>query len=148
MHNTSRQPRACIDDEQDGEDAPAHRGIGLGIFEVRTPARRLGHALGLEQLAVGVAAMVNGGLLHRPTLLRGGAGTEAAPRRVVSRSTSEKMRRLLRLAVVEGTGGKAAVKGYLVGGKTGTAEQVVGGSYKRKRLLASFVAAFPMHQPR
>ena len=58
------------------------------------------------------------------------------------------MRRLMRLVVVEGTGSKAAAAGYLVGGKTGTAEQAGRGGDKRKRLLSSFIAAFPMHRPR
>ena len=118
--------------------------------DINTMTIGYGHGLAVSplHLAAGVAAVVNGGLLHRPTLLREGNRVDARPRRVLSPSTSEKMRRLLRLAVVEGTGKRAAAAGYLVGGKTGTAEQAVGGGYDRKRLLSSFVAAFPIHQPR
>ena len=54
----------------------------------------------------------------------------------------------MRLNVVEGTGKEAEVPGYLVGGKTGTAEKNIDGHYERKALLSSFVAAFPMDAPR
>jgi len=50
--------------------------------------------------------------------------------------------------VAKGTGSKAAAEGFLVGGKTGTAEKVVGRRYKKKALMSSFVGAFPMNAPR
>ncbi len=107
-----------------------------------------GMAVSALHLAAGAGAMVNGGLLRRPTLLRGGGRVGPPPRRVLSPVTSEKMRRLMRLVVVEGTGKRAAARGYMVGGKTGTAEQVVNSGYDRKKLLSTFVAAFPIHRPR
>ena len=58
------------------------------------------------------------------------------------------MRRLLRLVTTEGSGKRAAIDGYMVGGKTGTAEKAGDGRYDRKRRITSFVAAFPMQQPR
>ena len=68
---------------------------------------------------------------------------------VLSERTSEQMRRLLRLVVAHGTGRRASADGYLVGGKTGTAEKPNSrGTYARKSLLSSFVAAFPIHDPR
>ena len=55
----------------------------------------------------------------------------------------------MRLVVEEGTGRKAQTDGYVVGGKTGTAEKVSAhGGYRRKALMSSFVAAFPMQAPR
>jgi cell division protein FtsI (penicillin-binding protein 3) len=54
----------------------------------------------------------------------------------------------MRLVVEHGTGRKASVPGYLVGGKTGTAEKVSRRGYKKKALISSFVAAFPMNKPR
>ena len=54
----------------------------------------------------------------------------------------------MRLNVVDGTGKQAAAPGYLVGGKTGTAEKSVDGVYHHHALLSSFVAAFPMTAPR
>jgi len=100
------------------------------------------------QLASATAAIVNGGILHPPTLKRRAPGEAAAGRRVVSPRTSAEMRKLFRLVVAEGTGKSADAKGYLVGGKTGTAEKVGGKRYNRRALLSSFVGVFPMNEPR
>ena len=118
--------------------------------EINTMTVSFGHGVAVSplHLASAVAAVVNGGILHAPTLLKREPREDAAGKRVLSRATSDKMRRLMRLVVAEGTGSKAAAAGYLVGGKTGTAEQAGRGGYRKKRLLSSFVAAFPMHQPR
>jgi cell division protein FtsI (penicillin-binding protein 3) len=109
-----------------------------------------GHGIAVSpmQLVSGVAAMVNGGVLYPPTLIRRPPGELLVGKRVISARTSEKIRRLLRLVVEHGTGGKAEATGFLVGGKTGTAEKVVGRRYKAKALMSSFVGAFPMNDPR
>jgi cell division protein FtsI (penicillin-binding protein 3) len=67
---------------------------------------------------------------------------------VVSAETAAKLRWLMWLTVAEGTGGQAAVPGYLIGGKTGSADKVGRGGYRNGGLLASFVAAFPIDRPR
>jgi cell division protein FtsI (penicillin-binding protein 3) len=107
-----------------------------------------GHGIAMSplQYAAGLAAVVNGGFRVNPTLLAGGRGD--APVRVLSQETSETMRRLLRLNVEEGTGKQADAAGYIVGGKTGTAEKAVNGGYKRNALVSSFAAAFPMNDPK
>src|SRR3546814_830534 len=110
-----------------------------------------GHGIAVSplQVAPGTAAMVNGGILHRPTLLK--KSPEQAGlggKRVISESTSRDMRRLLRLVVDQGTGKKAAVEGYLVGGKTGSAEKLGRHGYSHSALISSFVGAFPMDDPR
>src|SRR3546814_12421176 len=91
--------------------------------EVTTMTVSFGHGIAVSpmQLASGVAAMVNGGVLHPPTLMRRDPGEDVQGRRVISEQTSDSMRRLLRLVVEQGTGGNAAALGYLVGGKTGPA---------------------------
>ena len=58
------------------------------------------------------------------------------------------MRKLMRLVVEYGTAKLAAAPGYVVGGKTGTAEKNIGGHYQEKKLLSSFVGVFPMHDPK
>ena len=109
-----------------------------------------GHGLSVSplQLVSGVSAMVNGGVLYAPTLIKRQPGQVPAGKRVISARTSDRMRRLLRLVVTKGTGRKAAAPGYMVGGKTGTAEKVRGRRYKSKALISSFIAAFPMNAPR
>lgn len=109
-----------------------------------------GHGLSVSplQLSTGIAAMINGGNYVNPTVIRRDLNKGLLVREVISPKTSDTIRRLMRLVVEKGTGGQAAAKGYLVGGKTGTAEKVEGGRYKRNALLTSFVSAFPMNNPR
>ena len=110
-----------------------------------------GHGISVSpmQAAVAGAALVNGGFLMSPTFLP--RSVEEARRqavRVISPQTSAAMRKLLRLNVVKGTGKRARVEGYVVGGKTGTAEKVVKGRYSSSKRLNTFLAAFPMDAPR
>ncbi|MBT5458992.1 MAG: penicillin-binding protein 2, partial [Rhodospirillaceae bacterium] len=118
--------------------------------EINAMTIAFGHGLAVSpmQLVSGVSAMINGGVLYRPTLIKRPDGEPIIGKRVISEKTSEKVRRLLRLVVAHGTGRNAAAKGFLVGGKTGTAEKVVGRRYKTKALMSSFVGVFPMNAPR
>ena len=118
--------------------------------EINTMTISYGHGLAVSplQLTSAVAAMVNGGTEARATLLKQNRGEGRERRRVISAATSEKMRQLMRLVVVKGTGRKAAAAGYAVGGKTGTADKAAGRGYARNARIASFVGAFPMDDPR
>ncbi|MFT5485694.1 MAG: cell division protein FtsI (penicillin-binding protein 3) [Paracoccaceae bacterium] len=118
--------------------------------EINSMTISFGHGLAVSplHLVAGVSAMVNGGIYRTPTLIRRAPSETPIGKRVVTAETSAKMRRLMRLVVKNGTGRKAAAPGYIVGGKTGTAEKVSGRGYKKKALISSFVAAFPMHKPR
>ncbi|MCC7260479.1 MAG: penicillin-binding protein 2 [Alphaproteobacteria bacterium] len=106
-----------------------------------------GHGISVTplHLARATAALINGGTLEPITFLK----REGAPsgKRVVSEQTSEHMRDLLRRVVEKGTGWRANLAGYRVGGKTGTAEKAVAGGYDRKAMMSSFIAAFPMDDP-
>lgn len=108
-----------------------------------------GHGIAVSplQMAAGVAAMVNGGTFRQPTLIKRGDG-EAPAQRVISERTSKQVRQLMRLVVEKGTGSRAEAPGYLVGGKTGTAEKSGSGGYQRRALLSSFVGTFPTDDPR
>jgi len=100
------------------------------------------------QTAVGVAALMNGGLLIEPTFLRRDeAQAMLHADRVIKAETSRDMRYLYKLNADIGSGRRAAVKGYRVGGKTGTAEKVVNGRYVKDKRFNTFVAAFPMNDP-
>jgi cell division protein FtsI (penicillin-binding protein 3) len=118
---------------------------------VNTMTAAFGHGISIQplQLASAVAAFVNGGLLIEPTFFKRRVEEAAAlSRRVISEKTSATMRYLLRLNVTEGTATKADAPGYRVGGKTGSAEKVVGGRYSRDHRLTTFVGAFPIDNPR
>ncbi|MEQ9350713.1 MAG: penicillin-binding protein 2, partial [Alphaproteobacteria bacterium] len=99
------------------------------------------------QLASATAAIVNGGRLMAPTLLRRNVASPTQETQVLSAQTSQTMRQLMRLVVTEGTGSMADAPGYLVGGKTGTAEKQSGRGYAERRLLSSFVGVFPVDAP-
>ena len=115
--------------------------------EIATMTVGFGHGLAVSplQLTAAVAAVVNGGVFHRPTLI---AGTRSPGTRVILARTSAELRGLMRRVVEETTGRKAAVPGYAIGGKTGTAEKPGPNGYRRDALLSSFVAAFPIDRPR
>ena len=107
-----------------------------------------GHGIAVSpiQITSAVAALINGGIYYEPTLLL--ARSNRRGRRIISKNTSDKIRRLLRLVVSDGSGRKAEARHYLVGGKTGTAEKVKDQAYERKALRSSFVGAFPMNKPK
>lgn len=110
-----------------------------------------GHGIAVSPLhyAVAAASLVNGGHRVHPTFLPVSVDTRAVGERVISETTSEYMRALMRLVVTHGTGNNANVIGYDVGGKTGTAEKPgASGGYQHQALLSSFVAIFPANQPR
>ncbi|HKY95458.1 MAG TPA: penicillin-binding protein 2 [Kiloniellales bacterium] len=116
--------------------------------DINTLTVSYGHGIAVSplQLSTAVAATVNGGILRPPTLLKNDNGTVGT--RVLSEETSAALRWLLRLNVLQGSGKRAEVAGYLVGGKTGTADKLVNGHYATDKRIASFVGAFPMDDPR
>jgi cell division protein FtsI (penicillin-binding protein 3) len=101
------------------------------------------------QLVTAYSAIVNGGDLIQPTLIpRDRIAALATSKKVISQSTSDRARYLLRLNSLEGSGRKASPDGFRVGGKTGTAEKVVDGRYASDKLLNVFASAFPMDDPK
>jgi cell division protein FtsI (penicillin-binding protein 3) len=109
-----------------------------------------GHGIAVTPLhvATAVSAIVNGGVLRPPTIMKLPPGEVPQGTRVISPKTSEEMRKLLRLVVEYGTARFAETPGYVVGGKTGTAEKNKGGHYEEKKLMSDFVGVFPMQNPR
>jgi cell division protein FtsI (penicillin-binding protein 3) len=100
------------------------------------------------QTAVAAAALMNGGKLFNPTLVpRTEEQALASAKQVISEQTSAQMRYLYRLNAEKGSGKRAEVPGYRVGGKTGTAEKVVNGRYSSNVRFNAFLAAFPMDDP-
>jgi cell division protein FtsI (penicillin-binding protein 3) len=120
-----------------------------GRLTVMTSGYGHGIAISALHLASAYAALVNGGILRPATLLRVEPGRAVPGRRVYQESTSYRIRQLLRLVVMRGTGRNANVPGFRIGGKTGTAETVSqAGGYNRHLNVSTFAAAFPMDSPR
>lgn len=100
------------------------------------------------QLATGFGGVINKGIMQKPTLMKVQSHDELSGQRVVSEKTSEMMRRLLYMIVGHGRGRKAQVVGYMLGGKSGTANTLVNGRYVKGSNLTSFMSAFPMTNPK
>ena len=117
--------------------------------EVNVMTIAFGHGIAVTPLHMitATAAIINGGILRPPTMLKVPDGEPVPGVRVISAKTSEQIRKLMRLVVESGTAKQAEAPGYLVGGKTGTAEKNTGGHYEEKKLLSSFIGAFPMNDP-
>lgn len=122
----------------------------FGRAEQITVAYGHGIAVAPIQFAAAAASIINGGTMVTPTYFRNRASTSVPGPRVVSEETSRSLCVLLRRNVAErpGTGQRADVPGFRVGGKTGTAEIPGRGGYQEKAVLSSFLAAFPMDQPK
>ncbi len=119
--------------------------------ELNTVTISFGHGLSVAplQAVMGINALVNGGYLIPPTFLRRSEEeAQALAKRVIRSETSDKMRFLMRLNAEVGTARKADVKGYYVGGKTGTSEKVINGRYVKKKVLNSFTAILPSDNPK
>jgi cell division protein FtsI (penicillin-binding protein 3) len=118
--------------------------------ELNTITIAFGHGLSVAplQAVMGINAVMNGGYLIPPTFLkRSEEEARAMAKRVIKPETSEKMRYLMRLNAEIGTAKQADVKGYYIGGKTGTSEKVVNGRYSKKQVLNSFTAIVPADNP-
>ena len=118
--------------------------------DLTTATIAFGHGLSVAplQAAMGVAAIMNGGILIPPTFLkRSEADAAKLGRRVIKPETSTMMRYLMRLNVEKGTAEKADIPGYYIGGKTGTADKVVGGRYSKTKVLTDFMAILPADRP-
>lgn len=122
--------------------------------DLTTATMAYGYSMSISPLhfVQAVLPATNGGILYNLTLIKGQNNNPNAGVRIFSENTSKQMGQLFRLVVKEGTGRKAEVKGYLVGGKTGTVEKLSAeGNGKRKYLknnrMSSFLGLFPTSDP-
>jgi cell division protein FtsI (penicillin-binding protein 3) len=113
-----------------------------------------GEAVTPVQLAAAYATIANGGILRSPQLIKSVDGKSLqAPKgkRIVSRSTAAELRKMLEGVVrVGGTGTEAAIDGYTLAGKTGTANKIdpETGTYSDTAYVASFVGFAPARDPK
>ncbi|WP_404333782.1 peptidoglycan D,D-transpeptidase FtsI family protein [Sphingomonas sp. MMS12-HWE2-04] len=115
---------------------------------VMTTAYGHGIAVTPLHLANAYATMVNGGIYRPTTVLKVEPGKGNPGKRVLTEATSARMRQLLRLIVLMGTGRKGEAPGFRIAGKTGTAEAASEGGYDKHRNVSTFAAAFPIDAPR
>ncbi|QYX58203.1 penicillin-binding protein 2 [Roseovarius sp. SCSIO 43702] len=117
--------------------------------ELSTMTISYGHGLSSSplHLAVGYAAIANGGRRVTPTILHN--PNPAPGPRVMSQATAEAARVMLRKVVSEGTASMGEVPGYAVAGKTGTADKPrPQGGYYEDKVIATFASFFPAHDPK
>lgn len=149
----------------------AHSGIELpsdpsGVIPDVTHYRKVGlanrsYGYGITttplHITTAFAASINGGIYYPPTLIKGKVADgvlvpmrKPPPHRVLSEDTSKKLRKILQSVVTdEGTAIEAAVEGYQVGGKTGTARKAIPGQgYVHGKYYASFVGFIPVDKPK
>lgn len=116
----------------------------------------MGYEIGVTpiQMAAAVSAVANGGELLQPRVVRairnGSQRTEsarAAPKRAIKAETASQLVGIMEQVVERGTATAAAVPGYTVAGKTGTAAKIVDGAYSKKLYHASFVGFVPSRAP-
>lgn len=118
-----------------------------GPIELASTSYGYGISVSPLHVAAATAALVNGGIYHKPTLLKRDSREVVPHTRVLTAETSARMREMMRMVVASGTGRQADVPGYPVAGKTGTAEKQAGGGYDETRVRSSFVGVFPAKAP-
>jgi cell division protein FtsI (penicillin-binding protein 3) len=119
--------------------------------DLDTVTMSYGHCMSVSPLHVvqAIVPIVNSGVFYPLSLKKKESLDEPEiSEKVFKESTSFNMNKLFRLVVDKGTGKKAEADGFLVGGKTGTANKAVLGKYSKTARLSSFISAFPMTDPK
>jgi stage V sporulation protein D (sporulation-specific penicillin-binding protein) len=129
----------------------------VGPVELATTAFGQGVSVTPIQQVAAVAAAVNGGILYKPfiaeelidpvtkeVVMR---NTPVEKRRVISEETSKEIRHALESVVAQGTGFRAFVDSYRIGGKTGTAQKAQNGRYLENNFIVSFMGFAPADDP-
>jgi len=121
------------------------------LSDISTATMAFGHGISVTPMHTAIvgAAMINGGILFNPTFLpRTHEEAMQTATQVIKQETSDKIRYLFKInCAPPGSGTRAEVDGYRVGGKTGTAEKVEHGRYDHDKRRNSFLAAFPIDDP-
>lgn len=104
-----------------------------------------GVSVSMLHMAEMTAAILNDGIYRQATLIK---NRKKEGNRVISSNTSNIMRKLFRLTVKNGTGKRADISGYSIGGKTGSTQKLIDGKYDKNHTITSFIGAFPMIEPK
>ena len=129
----------------------------VGPVELATTSFGQGVSVTPIQQITAVSAAINGGTLYKPYIVKSINEPETNTvvkenkpipvRKVISESTSKKVRYALESVVTNGTGRTAFIDGYRVGGKTGTAQKVKDGRYMVGNYIVSFIGFMPADDP-
>ncbi len=129
----------------------------VGNVELSTTAFGQGVSVTPIQQVTAVSAVVNGGYLYKPYIVKSIAEKETNTiiketektlvRKVISSDTSAIMRHALESVVAKGGGKAAYIEGYRIGGKTGTAQKVKDGRYMVGNYIMSFMSVVPSNDP-
>ncbi|MGI6722411.1 MAG: peptidoglycan D,D-transpeptidase FtsI family protein [Anaerovoracaceae bacterium] len=129
----------------------------VGLVELSTMGFGQGIAVTPIQLLTTINSFGNNGLMMQPHLVKAIKNSSGKTiktikpkvvRKTVSHNTSKRIKEYMEFVVKEGGGTKAQIKGYRVGGKTGTAQKKSANSNKYDKLIASFVGMAPINDPR
>lgn len=141
-----------------GESKGIMFGKDMNELQAATVAFGQGISITPIQLVSAFSAIVNGGIRYEPYLVEQilepysedivYQHQSKAIKRVISKETSDKMRYALESVVANGGGKNAYLQGYPIGGKTGTAQKVVNGSYSKSDYIVSFLSAAPITDPK
>lgn len=129
----------------------------VGPVELATTAFGQGVSVTPIQQVAAVAAAVNGGTLYKPYIAQElidpvtkevvMRNTPIAKRKVISEETSKEIRHALETVVAQGSGFRAFVDSYRIGGKTGTAQKAQNGRYLENNFIVSFMGFAPADDP-
>ena len=129
----------------------------VGPVELATTAFGQGVSVTAIQQVAAVSAAINGGTLYKPYIVKRLIEPETNEiiqenkptevRKVISETTSEKVRYALESVVALGSGRNAYIENYRVGGKTGTAQKVNNGVYMVGNYITSFIGFLPADDP-
>lgn len=128
----------------------------VGNVELATTAFGQGVSVTPIQQIASVSAIVNGGTLYKPYIVKstenskGDILTSVSPtevRTVITKETSEMVRYALESVVANGSGRNAYIENYRIGGKTGTAQKVNNGTYMVGNYILSFIGFMPADKP-
>lgn len=129
----------------------------MSILNTATTAFGQGVSVTAIQQVMAVSAAINGGTLYKPYIVKSInepetnavilKNTPQVVKKVISKETSDKVRYALESVVAKGTGRNAYIEGFRVGGKTGTAQKAVNGSYLVNNYIVSFIGFMPADDP-
>jgi cell division protein FtsI/penicillin-binding protein 2 len=135
--------------EQEGQLLPRSKYYGFAMYNL--PFGQ-GQSVTPMQMVQAYDAIANGGVLRTPQIVdavNGKSQPEPKGKQIISSTVASELRGMLRGVVTDsGTASGAAIKGYDIAGKTGTAQIAIPGGYSKTEFMASFIGMVPASDPK